>query len=138
MLKDLFYSKIAFLFIIQLYYDTILQLRRRMILIRTIRRRIRSYTNYLYYWKRWLHMICSNPGVGAPSLWRRCYFNPMHRCVFQHCKLQTILLTMKLQSKIGYYFSDASLLEEVLLAADANEQNHDGNRKLMAVGSCSY
>ena len=24
-----------------------------MILIRTIRRRMRSYTNYLYYWKRW-------------------------------------------------------------------------------------
>ena len=24
-----------------------------MILIRTIRHRMRSYTNYLYYWKRW-------------------------------------------------------------------------------------
>ena len=53
--KGLFCSKIGFLPIIWLHYNTVLQLRRRMILIHTIRRRMRSYTNYLYYWKRCLH-----------------------------------------------------------------------------------
>ena len=55
--KGLFCSKRTFLPIIWLHYNTVLQLQRRMILIRTIRRRMRSYTNYLYYWKRWAACI---------------------------------------------------------------------------------
>lgn len=39
-----------------------------------------------------------------------------------------------LESSLGYHFKSPSLLEQALSAAGANEDNHDGNRKLAQLG----
>jgi dsRNA-specific ribonuclease len=41
---------------------------------------------------------------------------------------------LKLQEKIDYRFKKPVLLQTALLAAGANKQNYDGNRKLAQLG----